>query len=1259
LQPHETDHSNEIEQLGKAITALEAQRAILGDVVVDAALAPLRAKLFSLLETSSSGAPILEQTTADAGRMPAEQRKMVTILFADLAGFTAMSENLDPEDLRSIMDAYFHRWAACIDQYAGLVEKYIGDAVMAVFGISAAREDDPENAIRSALVMRSALEELNEGFERDFRVRLELRAGIHTGPVVVSLLGERKGQDFVVVGETVNLASRLQTAAPVGGILISHDTYRHVRGVFDVEKQPPLYVKGKREPLIAYLVLQAKPRAFRMVTRGVEGIETPMVGREAELERLQDALTTAIEDRERQLLTVVGEAGLGKSRLIDEFNNWLELMPQTVFYFKGRASPSMQNQAYSLLKDMFAFRFNIQEDDPPHVVRQKIDQGVAEIDQQHLRVEAKPSLTPLEIETRAHFIGRLLGYDFHESPRLEDGFGESGEVGRAQQFRDRALAYLSDYFKALAIQGPVVMLLEDLHWADESSLEVFAYLASYLSRLPVMILCAARPSLYERYPQWGVGQPFHVRLELQPLSRRDSRRLVEEILQKVGEVPEELRELVVANAEGNPFYIEELIKMFIEDGLILKDGERWQVDATRLAVVRVPPTLAGVLQSRFDSLKPDERLLLQRASVIGRTFWDQALAALSEQSESTTEQDPQTTNLQPIFSTLAALRAREMIYNRPESSFDQTQEYLFKHTLLRDVTYESVLKRQRRVYHAHAARWLEKVTQRSQRANEYAALIAEHYDRAGESQPALTWYRRAGELAAAHFANAEAVRLFNRCLELTPAGDHSARYDLLIDREKILDLQGFRPAQDQDLQALGSLVKELDDGSTGASRRRAEVLLRRSHFCEVQGDLQNAVVLAQQAIPEAQAAGDVRLEIAGYLMVSGGYWRKADYIAARLPSERALALAEATGIVGLKADALRNLGVIAEGLGDYAGARANFEEALLLKRSEGDRRGESMALNSLGIIAFSQQDFTSSRLYLEQSLKLRREIGDRRGENSTLHNLGLVAYFLGEPVEARAYFSQTLQISREIADGDGEFLALNALGGVAIYLGDHEGARALLHQASQLLDEFGDPQSKSDTYGFLSLLSHHLGDNQQALEYARRAVDQGEVVGTWNENVRPLIFMGHALSGLSRFSEAENAYQRALDFPNQPEGANLLLEAHAGMVRCRLAQGDIKSAMARAGQILETIKQRQDRSNGRLYAALESLDEPFRVLLTCFQALRVVGDPHAPGFLEAACMLLQERAAMIQDPHLRQLFLENVPANRDLLAEFKKETEIT
>jgi len=673
------------------------------------------------------------------------ERRTVTILFSDVEGSTAMAEHLDPEDVLEIMDGAFDVLIEPVYRYEGTLARLMGDAVLAFFGAPIAHEDDAQRACLTALDIIAGAQDYATRLAQERGITgFNVRVGIHTGLVVVGEVGSDLRVEYTAMGDAVNLAARMEQNAPPGGILITHDTYRHVQGVFDVLAQEPLVVKGKAEPVQTYLVQRAKPRAFRKPVRGVEGIETRMVGREAELKHLQEAFHTALEDRELQGVTVVGEAGVGKSRLLHEFDLWSELLPRQFYYFKGRASAEMRNRPYGLIQDLIATRFQILDSDTAAGVRDKLEEGV------RVALSGEENGDREQVVVQAHLIGHLAGFEVGDSPHL------AAMRDDPQQLRDQALASLASYFRDMAGQFPVLILLEDLHWADDSSLDALNHLALALHEQPLMIVSAARPDLFERRPHWGEGQSFHRRLALEPLSKWDSRRLVAEILQRVDQVPESLRDLIVAGAEGNPFFIEELVKMLVEDGVIVKD-EKWRVVPSRLAEIRVPPTPTGVLQARVDRLPPGERTVLQQASVVGRLFWDRAVARINASMGEGIDETG-------VADRLSALRVREMVFQRETSAFADAREYIFKHALLREVTYGSVLKRVRRTYHGLVADWL--LEQGGERAEEYTALIADHLALSGRTAEAVNYLLEAGDRARGLYAYQEAIHAYERALAL-------------------------------------------------------------------------------------------------------------------------------------------------------------------------------------------------------------------------------------------------------------------------------------------------------------------------------------------------------------------------------------------------------------------------------------------------------------------------------------------------------------
>ncbi|MBU0494451.1 MAG: tetratricopeptide repeat protein [Chloroflexi bacterium] len=1016
----------EIAKLEQAIAALESQRAILGDAVVDASIAALHEKLVTL----RASAPAWEHGRGE------QQRKLVTILFADIASSTEMSAHLDPEDALAIMGGALEQFETVIEQHEGAVVRFLGDGLLAIFGFHAAREDDAERAVRAGLgILETAQQYAQQVEDRWGLAGFGVRVGLNTGLVLLGEVGA--AHEITAMGDAVNLAARMEQNAPVGGLLISHDTYRHVRGLFDVRPLEPLAVKGKAEPVQAYLVVRAKPRAFRLMTRGVEGVETRMIGRAAEMAHLQNALHTTIATGRLRVVTIVSEAGLGKSRLLYEFQNWLDLQPENLRLFRGRASQEMQRLPYALLRDVFSFRFRMADSDPLAVARDKLVHGIAGF------MGEDP-----EVEMKAHFIGHLIGLDLSASPHL------SGILDNTQQIRDRALHYLAQFFTAVArerSEAAVVLLLEDLHWADDDSLDALVYLLSACDRIPLLLVVAARPPLFDRRPTWAQGLDAYTRLDLAPLSKDDSRALVEEILKKASEVPQALRELVVSGAEGNPFYAEELIKILIDEQVIIPGEDLWRVMPDRLIQVRVPPTLTGVLQARLDSLPPIEYETLQRASVVGRVFWNQAVAFLGSTSP---EHPVQSLTSAMIDAAVHALHRRELVFQRETSAFAGTDEYIFKHTMLRDVTYETVLKKQRRVYHAQTAQWL--VEHSGERADQYAALIAEHYEQAGEIASAAAWYGRAGAQAQAAYAPDAAIGYYRKAFDFTA-------------------------------QLGGTPALAWYTGLGTALRARA----RYAEAVDVYTSLYQAAGAVGDTVMQARAWN----ETAGVQNIQGNPH------AALESAERAEALARIavskrdTDAAQLAwAAALLWKGWTLYRMGDASGALTWGEQGLAHCEKLGPRSEWARGLNLLGMAHLVLGHFEQAIQYAERTLAAYRELGDRLGEGAILNNLGAIAYFRGEYATALTRYQEALDIARETGSRLGEVVGLSNLGGARVGLGDYAAAEQDLRQVIATAGVAG-ASFLSETYRFLAEACLGQGKVTEALDAAQQALAHGQEAG--------------------------------------------------------------------------------------------------------------------------------------------------------------------
>ncbi len=958
---------DERQQLEQAIAALEAQRAVLGDAVVTTALAPLREKLAALQA------------------LPAEQQlKYATVLFADVTGSTQLIQHLDPEDILTIMDGALRRFGVVIERYEGRVLRFMGDGLKAIFGVPSAREDDAERAVRAGLAILEESQAYAGYVEAHWGLAgFNIRVGINTGEVI---LGGGVEADNTAMGMTINLAARMENAAPTGGLRISHATYRHVRGVFDVIADAPLSVKGWDTPIQTYLVRRAKPRAFRVVTRGVEGVETRMVGRDAELRQLQDTFRGVLAECAPHVVTVVAEAGLGKSRLLYEFQNWLDLQPFAIWLFQGRTSPQIALQPYGLTRDLLARRFEIQDSDTADVAREKLVAGLMRF------------LGP-EAEELAHFLGQLIGMDFSASPHLR------GVLADAEQVRARAFHAAAQFFAAMGQSngGPVTVFLDDIHWADDGSLDLFTHLAQVCQNVPIVLVCAARPTLFERRPAWGAELPAHTRLDLRPLSRHTSRELVDELLQKVIDLPTVLRELISGGGEGNPFYIEELIKMLIDDGVIVTGAEAWRVAHERLVAVSVPPTLVGVLQARLDALPPGEKAALQQSAVVGHVFWDAAVAAIHA----------------PSAPALSGLAERELIFQRTTSAFAGAHEYVFKHHVLHDVTYGSVLKRVRRDYHRRVAEWL--VARSGERVEEYLSLIANHYEHAGEPATAVSYLRRAGVRAARTSAYPEAIASFQRALSL-------------------LDDPAAPPHTPLSLAGSGAAGEGV---SRAISSSRAGLLVQLGAvYSTWTGDYAQASPYLHEALALARAIDDQPTLALALGEIGSAVNDQGDFATAQTYLAEALPLARAVGDGVTLSRVLFILGTNASYQGDFAQAIAYHEENLVHSRACGDLLAESDALFGMGTIAVQQGRYAPARAYLEESLDQARAGGNLRGIARALGLLGWVACDSGDYLTARARLQEALVMAQAISDHYWMTLATIFLGDAAVGLGDANGAWA-------------------------------------------------------------------------------------------------------------------------------------------------------------------------------------------------------------------------
>jgi class 3 adenylate cyclase/tetratricopeptide (TPR) repeat protein len=673
----------------------------------------------------SCGSP-LEGSTPGAGI----ERKLVTVLFADVTGSTTLGEQLDPERLRSVMEAYFTAMRHEIEAEGGTVEKFIGDAVMAAFGVPTAHEDDPARAMRAGLRMLARLPQVNRSLESDHGVTLQIRIGLHTGEVLATV--DPQPGEAMVTGDAVNAAARLQGAAEPGELLASERTIRAARG-FAVADRGQLELRGKQERVHAFAVLEETGGP----TRGLPGFQAPMVGRDAELDVLRSVYERAEHERRPHLVTIYGEAGVGKSRLTREFLSWADAREPRPITLAGRCIPYGDGITYWPLAEILKAHASILDSDPTDLAIEKVRKAGRDL--LTLEVSADPARATAAL---AYTIGL-------QDPDVSFASLEPKDV------RTEVHAAWRSFFTALGGEEPVVVVIEDIHWADPALLDLLEELTDRVLG-SVVFLCPSRPDLMATRPAWGGGRRNTSSVALDPLTVEESHELIR-LLLAVDDLPPSVHDRILERAEGNPFFLEEIIRRLVDGGLIERSGDRWRA-TEGIEEVEIPDTVQAVLAARIDLLDATDKRIVQAAAVVGRVFWPGPVADLTG------------TAAGDLDEALRRLEDRELILSRPGSSLAGQPEYIFKHVLTRDVAYESLPRSERPRAHSTVGRWLEQTA--GDRAVEFAEVLAYHYataagfelDASGVIDPALRraaleWLQRASDDARRRFVVKKAERL--------------------------------------------------------------------------------------------------------------------------------------------------------------------------------------------------------------------------------------------------------------------------------------------------------------------------------------------------------------------------------------------------------------------------------------------------------------------------------------------------------------------
>jgi class 3 adenylate cyclase/tetratricopeptide (TPR) repeat protein len=1019
-------------------------------------------------------------------RIAAGARKEVTVVFTDVAGFTGLGERLDPELFRQVMARYFDVMQAAVHRHGGVVEKFIGDAVMAVFGVPRLHEDDALRAVRAAEDMRRSLRELNAELESRYQVRLEARTGVNTGEVLVA---DPSAPSAAVMGDAVNVAARLEQAAEPGQILLGETTYRLVRDVVEVEPGPSLMLKGKSQPAANYRLLSVDP-----AQSAAPRMDSPLVGRADELGLLSRAFREAVDGATAIRFALLGPAGIGKSRTAMEFADGLG---EEARVLHGRCLPYGEGITFWAARDIVKQAFGIGETDSAGQVRERI---------------------------------RAVVPDGPEAALLADGVAELLGLSEARVGMEETFWAIRRLLEHAAASGPLVLVLDDIHWAEPAFLDLIDYLVGWSEGAPILFLCLGRPELLDARPSWRRRTPREWTGTLEPLSADESAALLTNLMGR-GEMTAGVRTRILEAAEGNPLFVEEMLRMLADDDLLRREEGRWK-PVRDLSDLAVPPSINALIGARLDRLGQGERAVTRRASVIGKVFWWGAVAELSTQEDRA-----------DVGSHLQTLVRKELI--RPERSRMQGEDaFRFHHLLIRDAAYRGTPKAERADLHRRFAGWLERVA--ADRIGEYEEVIGYHLERAvryrAELEPAARERDRELAARAADRLASAGRRAFGR-------GDMSAAANLLGRAVALLEVD--EPARLALMPDLAEALTEIGDfteadrvldeavrraGVAGLAQIEAHATIVRlslEESTEPERGTDLALKELERVIPVFEALGDDHGLARSYRLMAEAYWSRSLYAACDEPLRRAVEHARRAGAVREEAECLGSLA----GAGLYGPAPVSEVVRRcgeIRETSRGRPQAEARALRTLAACRAMEGSFDEARDLAERSYEMLNELGLRlraafateaaafvetlAGDHAAAERALRLGYEITDQIGERGYNATVTALLSQAVLAQGRVEEADALtveaerngatddmttqvvwrsvrGRVLSARGMHDGAEALAREATTLAAQTDDVNMRADALLDLAEVLRAAGRAPEGAPYLRQALELFDAKG--------------------------------------------------------------------------------------------------------------------------------------------------------------------
>jgi class 3 adenylate cyclase/tetratricopeptide (TPR) repeat protein len=1117
------------------------------------------------------GSDLLERFR-QAGLEARGQRRNVTILFVDLSGFTTLAEQIDNESLFELIQKFIRLLVNIVYKYEGMVDKLTGDGLMALFGAPIAHENNAERAIHSAMEMVAGVRHLGQELKSGLDPKavpyisdLSVHIGLNAGSVIVGGVGADNLMNYTAIGDVVNLARRLEESAGPGSILVSESVFKPNRPLFDFETLHPLSLKGIGQPVPAYRVIG--PKAQPGSVRGLEGLHSPMIGRETELEQVVGVVQRLIDQKRGHLIITIGEAGMGKSRLTAELKARIAGLPLTVL--EGHSLTYRKSIAYWIFQDLLRNDLGVSLDTPVAETRILLAERAASV-----LGERAPALLP-------YLEQLLLGEP------SDPAAAERIHYLDARQLRQLIFVSVRDILVGIARQGPLLLILEDFHWADEASIELMLFLMDSVRQVPLVIDVISRPfegsglnAIQERSRQRLVD--YFTVAQLQALPPEQSEQLLYSLL-AIPELPGALRQLIIQRSAGLPFYLEEILRMLIENNIIYRAGENWKMTpGADFTTLGVPDTLQGLILTRFDRLTMLQRRVLQTATVIGQQFSVRVLLAVLHTMDETSAQE-----------ALAILAERDFILSQP---VEVDRSYLFKHVLVSDAIYRTLLNRDRKELHGQVAHVIESLY--SDRLESQVELLANHYLKSFMPDRALHYLIRAGNKVAGEYANMQARAYFQQALELL-SDVHAAPeqlYQLYMGLGDVLMIQGEYPQARQYYQT---------------------AMEAAGSFQAPQGGLERSILQRK---------------------IAATYERQGNYdpsLAFLNTAQEGLAILPAPS-PGEDALILSDMGWIYFRLGALDKAEPLLQKALALAESISQYDVIASIYNRLGGIYFQKEQLDQASGYTLQSLNLRERIGDIAGSARTCNNLGLLYWKTGAWDLALESFNRSFKLHANLGDVEGMVDLHTNMGLLQLDRGKLEDARFHLQESLVTAQQIGHMYHIGRAYMHLSHLHILVEDWNAALENSNYSLACFKSIGVQDHLVEVYTNTGLAWLGLGNLDLAQKWGQDALDLYAElvKENSPAQSEDQGRAIRLLGRTCQFKGEYARASELLNQSE--------RLFASIGNEIERGRSLSALAMLAVIQGD------FEGASARLAEARQVFQkmDAHLD---LERLERMADIL----------